>query len=108
VIHELVREANKSLEAAQRSDAAGRDELVALTTTFVELTAALGLTFKTAGEASEILSDLLDYLIELREHARSENDFEKADQIRDRLLEMGVSIEDTPAGSRWRIEHGRS
>ena len=107
VVHELVREANKSLEAAQRGDAPGREDLIARTKTFLELTDTLGFTFQTEGESSEVLADIVDYLIELREQARAEKEFAKADQIRDRLLEIGVALEDTPAGPRWRIERGR-
>jgi cysteinyl-tRNA synthetase len=107
VVHDLVRDANKSLEAAQRGDASGREELIGLTKTFLELTGVLGFDFETAGASSEVLANVLDYLIELREQARADKDFAKADQIRERLESMGISLEDTPAGPRWRIEHER-
>lgn len=48
--------------------------------------------------------DLVNRLIKERAMARKEKDFIKADEIRDRLLKMKISIMDTPDGSIWRIE----
>ncbi len=42
-------------------------------------------------------------LIQLREQARSKNDWIKADAIRDELAQMGIEILDTPHGVRWRM-----
>jgi cysteinyl-tRNA synthetase len=41
-------------------------------------------------------------LIEERQQARKARDFQKADAIRDQLLAMGIILEDTPQGVRWR------
>ncbi|MGB9717665.1 MAG: CysS/YqeB C-terminal domain-containing protein, partial [Thermoproteota archaeon] len=43
-------------------------------------------------------------LIEERALARKEKNFAKSDEIRNRLLEMGISVMDTPEGTIWRIE----
>ncbi|WLS84570.1 cysteine--tRNA ligase [Lactobacillus apis] len=40
-------------------------------------------------------------LIEQRDEARKNKDWAKSDQLRDQLKEMGVTIEDTPQGTRW-------
>ena len=45
----------------------------------------------------------VDALIAARNAARADKDFAKADQIRGQLTEMGVSIEDTPNGTIWRL-----
>jgi cysteinyl-tRNA synthetase len=105
VVHDLVREGNRRLEEAQRGDEDARKALIELTATFMELTSVLGFHFEV-GISSGLVSDLVDYLLELREQARSEKAFERADQIRARLGEMGVTIEDTPAGPRWRRRAG--
>lgn len=41
-------------------------------------------------------------LIEARAQARSQKNFERADRVRDQLLNAGVLLEDTPQGTIWR------
>ena len=40
-------------------------------------------------------------LIEERTIARKEKDWAKADEIRDKLKALNVTIEDTPSGVKW-------
>ena len=47
-------------------------------------------------------SDFIEGLIEERNQARKSKDFNKADQIRNKLSDMGIEIEDTPDGTIWR------
>ena len=103
VLHDLVREGNKTLEPAQRGDATGRSELKQHVIDFLELTGVLGLEFVSSGGSSELVGGLVGYLLELRTQAREEKAFDRADAIRDRLIELGVSVEDTPAGPRWSV-----
>jgi cysteinyl-tRNA synthetase len=49
---------------------------------------------------------VLDRVLEARQRARERRDFSTADRIRQRLAELGVSVEDYPGGSRWRIRDG--
>jgi cysteinyl-tRNA synthetase len=102
VVHELVREANKFVEGAQRGVASDRESLARLTDTFLELTYALGFAFDEDEASSELTGSLVEFLLELRDEARAERAFERADKIRDRLTSLGVVVEDTPAGPRWR------
>ena len=51
----------------------------------------------------EILSRLIEQMIEERQQARKSKNWELADRIRDNFTESGVMIEDTPSGTRWRI-----
>ncbi len=46
----------------------------------------------------------VEALIERRERARREKNWQEADAIRDKLKKMGISLEDTPHGVRWRRE----
>ncbi len=41
-------------------------------------------------------------MVEARDRARAERDFATADELRDRLDAMGILLEDTPEGTRWR------
>jgi cysteinyl-tRNA synthetase len=106
VIHDVVREGNRRLEGAQRGVASDRAALARLAEQFVELTGVLGFSFEPGESTSELVAGLIDYLLELREQARAERSFERADAIRDRLRELGVVIEDTPSGPRWRASSG--
>ncbi|MEM2445949.1 MAG: cysteine--tRNA ligase, partial [Candidatus Bathyarchaeia archaeon] len=42
-------------------------------------------------------------LIRRREEARKAKDWATADRIREQLRAMGIIVEDTPQGVRWRI-----
>ena len=50
----------------------------------------------------EDLSSLVEALIEKREEARKEKDFEKADSIRDLLKGCGIGLEDKKGSTSWR------
>jgi len=52
----------------------------------------------------EKLSKEVEELIRKREEARTAEDWETADKIRKQLRSMGIVIEDTPQGVKWRIE----
>ncbi|MGD8625358.1 MAG: cysteine--tRNA ligase [Anaerolineae bacterium] len=51
----------------------------------------------------DLVGGLLDLLIDLRQQAREARDWQRSDAIRDQLAEMGVSLEDGPEGTRWRL-----
>lgn len=50
----------------------------------------------------EILDAEIEKLIEERQMARKEKNFARADEIRDSLLEMGIVLEDTREGVKWK------
>ena len=64
----------------------------------MELTSVLGLLSKK----NEILDEDIERLIEKRQKARAEKNFELSDKIRDDLKEKGIILEDTPQGVKWR------
>ncbi len=104
VIHDLVREGNGALEAASHGDSDARGRLEVLGGTFAALTTVLGFNFAPEVVSDQLAGSLIDVLLELREQARAERDFERADEIRQRLGGLGVVIEDTPSGARWRLQ----
>ena len=103
VIHDVVGEGNKQLDAAQRGDDSAKTQVVELFSVFLELTGVLNFTFAGADGSSELVGGLVEYLLQLREEARAEKRFDTADGIRDHLIALGVAVEDTPAGPRWRL-----
>ncbi|WP_042453912.1 cysteine--tRNA ligase [Neobacillus dielmonensis] len=70
----------------------------AFTTQFEELFAVLGLKL----EKEEMLDEEIDALIEKRNQARKERNFQLSDQIRDQLKDLNIILEDTPQGTRWK------
>jgi len=49
-----------------------------------------------------LVEDLVNLIIEIRQAARQNKDWSTADRLRDRLKELGIVLEDTPDGVRWR------
>jgi cysteinyl-tRNA synthetase len=56
---------------------------------------------RAAGEG--VLGGILELLLEQRHQARLRRDFAASDRIRDRLAELGVVVEDSAEGSRWKL-----
>lgn len=51
-----------------------------------------------------LVESLIATILEIRQRARSERRFQEADELRSRLAAMGVVVEDTAAGSRWKFK----
>jgi cysteinyl-tRNA synthetase len=56
-----------------------------------------------AAADDQLTGGLMQLLIDLRNEARKTKNFALADQIRKRLTEMGVTLEDRPGGTGWRV-----
>jgi cysteinyl-tRNA synthetase len=63
----------------------------------------LGLRMRESVETRSELAPELAAMIAQREEARAARDFATADALRDTLREAGVIIEDTPAGTKWKL-----
>jgi cysteinyl-tRNA synthetase len=63
-----------------------------------------GLQFRevTAGDA-EIAEDLVELVLDLREEERETGNYERADELRDRLEALGVEVEDSDEGPTYRF-----
>jgi cysteinyl-tRNA synthetase len=94
-VHGLVAEANALLasgDATREGAALVRAELETMDAVFGVLL--------PAGE--ERLAPEEQALLDERQEARRNRDFSRADDARRRLEEMGIILEDTPKGTRWR------
>jgi len=73
-----------------------------------ELTQILGLfreaPAKPKSNQDRLTAPLLDLLVQLRTQVRKEKNFALADEIRNKLTALGVTIEDRADGSSWRID----
>jgi cysteinyl-tRNA synthetase len=56
------------------------------------------------GGLQRVVDEIVPALLEARQLARERKDFTESDRIRDALAAAGVVVEDTPDGSRWRID----
>jgi cysteinyl-tRNA synthetase len=104
-LYDLTREVNTLLNSDQ---IVGKAVLEAIDTAYRELGGdVLGIVRDEAEVAgagrAEREAGLIRLLIDLRAEARADKDFAKADQIRNQLLELGVTLEDRPDGTIWRI-----
>lgn len=61
----------------------------------------LGGAAETQGDA-ELVSGLVELISAQRQEARLRRDFATADAIRERLAALGIVLEDTPDGVRWK------
>jgi len=59
---------------------------------------------KTGDAEEQLVGGLMQLLIDLRGEARKAKNFALGDQIRKRLTELGVTLEDRPSGTIWRKE----
>jgi len=65
----------------------------------------LGIRFdESPKDVPAILSPLLDIILDIREKLRKAKQWEMADQIRDKLSQGGIIVEDTPRGPQWRLK----
>jgi cysteinyl-tRNA synthetase len=94
VLFELSRQANYYLQEKNTS----QEVILAFTSAFDELGAILGLKFGS----QDLLDAEIEELIEQRIQARKDRNFKLSDEIRDKLKEMNIILEDTPQGTRWK------
>jgi len=95
-VHGLVSEGNALLAEgrATRGDAERmREQLERMDGVFAVL-------FPEAGE--DVLTPEEQALFDGRQEARRQRDFARADELRGRLEAVGILLEDTPRGTRWR------
>ncbi len=97
-LHEIVSRGNRALESGDLAAAGAEREAL------VEGLGVLGLSADTNEVARDVVGPLVELLLEQRERARTDKDFARSDEIRDRLAEIGVRIEDSASGPRWFLE----
>lgn len=96
-LFDLVRVINQA-----RSDGAGEVSLSPAADLLRELSGVLGLKLEEEAAGGHPADKFIDYLIELRGELRAQKMWALSDQIRDRLKEMGVAVEDSREGASWR------
>ncbi|WP_427340413.1 cysteine--tRNA ligase [Caloranaerobacter sp. DY30410] len=92
-LFELVRYANTNINAESPKEVVKK-----VYDTLMELSGILGILSKK----EEIVDEEIIKLIEERNKARKEKNYQLADKIRDELKQKGILLEDTKEGTKWR------
>ncbi len=101
ILFELVKEANTVKDKALKNGKISKAEKMFILDSIDFVNEAL----KTLGfklekeESSQIEDELIKLLIEVRSEMRKKKLFDIADMIRDRLKELGITLEDLPTGT---------
>lgn len=93
-VFELVKLSNSTA-----GDDSSRDYVVYLKETIEKLCDVLGIITE---KKTEVLDEEIEAMIQARQQARKERNFALADEIRGKLLEMGIVLEDTREGVKWK------
>ena len=93
-VFELVKFANTTATSGN-----SKEFLQGLYDKIVTLTDILGLIVE---KEEELLAEDIEALIEERQAARKAKNFQRADEIRNELLEKGIILEDTREGVKWK------
>ncbi|HEU4793807.1 MAG TPA: DALR domain-containing protein, partial [Nitrolancea sp.] len=96
-LFDLAREIN-------REEAAGTEpETVAYAQSVLkELAGVLGLTLRDPEHADQAIDPFVELLIQVRRELRDRKQWDLADQIRARLTELDITLEDSAQGTTWR------
>ncbi len=98
VIFELIKDINKNMLGADKNNKKDIKKIISI---FDELAGVLGILYNRKSKTND---DEIENLIKLRNEARKNRDWKTADEIRNKLNEMNVVIEDTPQGVKWTIK----
>jgi cysteinyl-tRNA synthetase len=105
VVHDLVREGNAALAAADKATVA---KILPPVRSMLDI---LGLdplspqwTQSGSTELRGVVDSLVALALEQRAAARTRKDWAAADAVRDQLKAAGIVVEDTPTGPRWTVE----
>jgi cysteinyl-tRNA synthetase len=95
-LYELVKAINTA-----RDNGANDEQLKSAQGTLRELTDVLGLRLQEKQGSSDADAQVNDLIAE-RTEARQQKQWARSDELRDQLKEMGVTIEDSKDGTKWR------
>ena len=95
-LYELVKAINTA-----RDNGGNDEDLKTAQSTLRELTSVLGLRLQEKQGSSDQEAQV-EALIAERTEARKQKQWARSDEIRDQLKEMGVTIEDSKDGTKWR------
>ncbi|MBR1454569.1 MAG: class I tRNA ligase family protein, partial [Lachnospiraceae bacterium] len=96
-IYEIVRVVNQNVN--ENSSVEFLNASLLIITTLLNI---LGIDINKTSQDSSIDESLIEKMINERTEAKKQKDFAKADEIRNKLLDMGIELEDTRQGVKWK------
>ncbi|NMC27819.1 MAG: cysteine--tRNA ligase [Syntrophomonadaceae bacterium] len=103
-LFEMSHQLNSFISRADAASSADQAQLTQALRIYEELGGVLGIFMERQGNDSQVVDKLLGLILELRNDARQDKDFSRADSLRDLLLRLEVKVEDKPGGSLFRYE----
>ena len=115
-IHDFVTSINSFVTSSNKDDDEAADAVVQGVRALVELCGVVGFMdgmnsleeivtgTKEDGDGDNKISELMDLLMDVRAEVRNAKMWALSDKIRDSLKEIGITVEDTKEGARWRYE----
>jgi len=64
----------------------------------------LGILVEKKEGNNDLVDPLISLLLDVREKSRQNKNYQLADEIRDRLDELGIEVKDTPQGAEWSLK----
>jgi cysteinyl-tRNA synthetase len=96
-LFDLVRAINQARDAG-----ADQDTLQPAQVLLLELSGVLGLQLEKPKKETGEIAPFVELLLEIRQELRKQKLWSLSDMIRDRLAELGITLEDTKEGTIWR------
>ncbi|WP_297446050.1 cysteine--tRNA ligase [Desulfurobacterium sp.] len=105
ILFEMIKEINilkDSIVKKQKATTEEKESILAAVSFVREVMKILGFKLEEEKSTNNLEDELIKLLIDIRQQLRKEKKFKLADEIRDRLKQMGIVLEDLPGGTVYR------
>jgi cysteinyl-tRNA synthetase len=99
ILHSLSKTINEYVD-----DTPNKGVLLKASDIYKKLLNVLGLFEKREEIVDEVMENIIEYVIRLRESFREDKNYQLSDKIREELAKAGVEITDTLKGTAWKIK----
>lgn len=112
ILHEFLNALNRFADQSKietpEANPEAKVEFLAAVSVFREITQILGLFLEPQETANnqgnnQLMDGIMSLLIDIRADARKAKNFALADQVRKRLTELNITLEDRPGETGWRV-----